>query len=156
MGWIVGRGSRIVTALATVVISAAMLAACSMFGPARDADGRVTETAVIGSTTLEVGDCFSFVEGSNNSEAEVTPCSEEHAYIVIGRGELSTAEVDEAGGVQNAVSAACAEDFATFKEAATEGTKPQQEFIVAQKEKDGASVTSFHCVATDAPVEAAG
>lgn len=148
-------GTRRLLIVPALVAGAALLSGCSLFGTARDSDGRVTGTSVIGSTTLEVGDCFSFVEGSENSEAEVTPCENEHTYIVIGKGELQASAVDDAGGLQNAVSAACAESFADFKAAATEGSKPEQEFIVSTKTVDGADVTTYKCVATDAAVVAA-
>lgn len=150
-----GTPSRTLLALAALVASGSLLAGCSLFGPARDADGRVTDTSVIGSTDLLVGDCFSFVEGSENSEAEVTPCENEHSYIVIGEGTLSASAVDEAGSLQNAVSVACADPFTEFKAAATDGSKPEQEFIVSTRQEDGKEVTTYHCVATDAAIVAA-
>jgi len=147
-----GTRARSIVGIAATLSALSLLTGCSaLFGTPRDENGRVTETSVIGSTDLLVGDCFSFVDGSNNSEAEVTPCENDHAYIVIGQGELSSSEVDSAGSLQNAVSAACADPFADFKAAAAEGTKPDQEFIVSTKEVDGKDVTSYHCVATDAP-----
>src|SRR6188474_1970929 len=80
------------TTVATVVGAAIALAlaGCSLLspavlGPPRDADGRVTKPAEINSSTLEVGDCFTFVEGTNM--ATVTPCALEHTHIVIADGE---------------------------------------------------------------------
>jgi hypothetical protein len=144
-------------AAAVVLISALALTACStLFGPPRDEQGRVTETTEVGSTTLLVGDCFSFVDGTNLAKSSLTPCSEPHTHIVIGLGDLTTKKIDEAGGLQNAVSASCAEVFATFKEAAVEGTKPEQEFIVSTSVEDEVETTHYKCVATDSVASANG
>jgi hypothetical protein len=136
------------TALA-LIASTAALSSCSLLATPRDADGRVTETTEINSTALLVGDCFSFVEGTDLGRASVTPCAEVHTYVVIGMGELTAPAIDAAGSLQNAVSASCSEVFALFKEAANDGVKPEQEFIVSVSEKDGEQITSYHCVATD-------
>ena len=142
---------RALLAVGVAVASVLALTSCSLFGPNRGPDGQVTDTTVVGSTTMLVGDCFTFVDGSNLTEVTLTPCTETHTYIVIGKGELDSATVDSAGGVQNAVSVACADAFTAFKEAAPEGTKPTQEFIVATEDRDGKQVTLYSCVATDAP-----
>lgn len=140
--------------LSAVGISAALaLAGCSLLspavlGPPRDADGRVTEPAEINSSQLLVGDCFSFVEGTNM--ATVVPCSVEHTHIVISDGDLDDAAIAEAGGLQNAVNAACDEPFAEFKAAAAEGVKPEQQFLVSEFERDDVTLTKYSCVATDA------
>ncbi|MCU1439017.1 MAG: hypothetical protein JWP85_14 [Rhodoglobus sp.] len=144
------RHARSALAALALIASAASLSSCSLLGPSRDADGRVTETSEINSTALLVGDCFSFVEGTNLARASLTPCAEVHTYVVIGMGELTTPEIDEAGGLQNAVSASCSEVFTTFKEAAADGFRPEQEFVVSVSEEDGEQITSYHCVATDA------
>lgn len=138
-------------ALAALV--AVSLSGCSLLGiggPARDADGRVTEPADIRSTELTVGDCFSFIDGTDMAESTVVPCDLEHTYVVIGQGSLKQADIDAAGSLQNAVSAACADTFEAFKAEAAEGTKPQQEFVVSTAEEDGEQVTRYSCVATDA------
>ncbi|CAN5313327.1 hypothetical protein BH10ACT7_BH10ACT7_13990 [soil metagenome] len=145
--------TRTTFAFATVLASTLALAGCSLLGldgPPRGDDGQVTETTVIKSTQLLEGDCFTFVEGSNANDAEVTPCSEDHQYIVIGQGSLSQSEVDNAGGLQNAVSAACADTFEAFKAEAAEGVRPEQEFIVSQVTEDDVVTTNYSCVATDA------
>lgn len=142
---------------ALFVLVAVSLSGCSLLGlggPARDADGRVTEPADIRSTALTVGDCFSFIDGTNMAEATVVPCDQEHTYLVIEQGSLVAADIDAAGGLQNAVSAACAETFEAFKAEAAEGTKPQQEFVVSTAEEDGVEVTRFSCVTTDAAATA--
>jgi len=133
-----------------VAATALALAACGLLGPSRGDDGRVTETSVIPSKTLLVGDCFTFVDGSDHAQSTVTPCSQDHAYIVIGQGDLSAAEISTAGSLQVAVSGACSDVFAQFKAAAAEGTKPEQEFIVNVETKDGVDTTHYSCVATDA------
>ena len=142
--------TRFVFAMGVAVASVLALTSCSLFGPNRGPDGQVTDTSVVGSTTMLVGDCFTFVDGSNLTEVTLPPCTETHAYIVIGKGELASATIDSAGGVQNAVSVACADAFTAFKAAAPEGTKPTQEFVVATEDRDGKQVTLYSCVATDA------
>jgi hypothetical protein len=144
------RLTRSAPAALALIVSAALLSSCSLLGPSRDADGRVTGTSEINSTALLVGDCFSFVEGTDLARASLTPCSEVHTYVVIGMGELTTPQIDQAGSLQNAVSASCSEVFTTFKEAADDGVRPEQEFIVSVSEKEGEQITSYHCVATDA------
>jgi hypothetical protein len=54
------------------------------------------------------------------------------------------------------VSASCAEVFTAFKEAAAEGTKPEQEFIVSTSVEDDVETTHYKCVATDSVASAAG
>lgn len=134
-------------ALLSVVVIA--LSGCAMLGPQRGPDGRVTEPTDIRSTELIVGDCFSFVEGTNMVEATVVPCELEHTYLVIGQGTLSQDEIDEAGGLQNAVSASCSEAFAAYVATVAEGDKPTQEFIVSTVEEDGEQVTRYSCVTTN-------
>ncbi|MDO7883336.1 hypothetical protein [Antiquaquibacter soli] len=136
-----------------LILTAASLAGCSVLGlggPARDADGRVTEPADIRSTALTVGDCFSFIDGTNMAEATVVPCATTHTHIVIGQGSLTKADIDAGGGLQNAVSAACSDSFEAFVASAAEGAKPKQEFVVSTAEEDGVEVTRYSCVATDA------
>lgn len=135
--------------------SVVALTSCGLLGPDRGPDGQVTETTVVGSTTMLVGDCFTFVEGSNLTEVSLTPCSEPHTYIVIGKGELDAATLASAGSTQNAVSVACADAFAVFKEAAPQGSRPTQEFIVATEDRDGEQITLYSCVATDGQSPAA-
>lgn len=141
-------------ALAIAITGTLTLSSCSLLGldgPPRGDDGRVTEATVIQSTQLLDGDCFTFVEGSEHNQATVMPCADPHEYVVIGQGELTTPEVDKAGGLQNAVSAACNDVFEAFKAEAEEGVRPEQEFIVSQVEQDGETIINYSCVATDAP-----
>lgn len=145
------RSTTAILAAATVLIA---LTGCSLFNPelARDENGRVLEPAIIGSTSLLVGDCFTFVDGSDLSEAEVTPCVSDHTHIVIGKGELAKTEISEAGGLQNAVSTSCSETFSAFKETVVDRARPDQEFIVSERTaEDGVVTTHYACIATDAP-----
>ncbi|WP_343923859.1 hypothetical protein [Rhodoglobus aureus] len=140
------------TIVATAVLAA--LAGCSLLYPElpRDDNGQVLEPAVIGSTELLVGDCFSFVDGSNLSEAEVTPCATDHTNIVIGKGELAKSAIAEAGSLQNAVSSSCSETFSAFKETVADRVRPDQEFIISERTtEDGVLMTDYACIATDAP-----
>jgi hypothetical protein len=149
--------TRATTATLVATAALAALAGCSLFTPEipRDNSGQVLEPTVIGSTQLLVGDCFSFVDGSDLSESEVTPCTTNHTHIVIGKGELGKATISEAGGMQNAVSSSCSESFASFKETVAEGVRPEQEFIVSERTSDdGVTITNYTCIATDAPTAA--
>ena len=142
--------------IASFVAVAAVVAfsGCSLLYPelARDENGRVLEPAVIGSTQLLEGDCFTFVDGSNLSEAEVAPCIDSHTNIVIGKGELTKATIIEAGSLQNAVSSACSATFVAFKETVAEGARPDQEFIISERTtEDGVVMTDYACIATDEP-----
>ena len=55
--------------LVCAITFAVIVSGCSA-GPPRDANGRVTEAVLVGSTTMEVGDCFSFE--ADPSEVSVT------------------------------------------------------------------------------------
>jgi len=140
------------TAAAAVATVSTLAGCAALFGPARDADGRVTESSEIKATALLTGDCFSFIDDADLSQVTVSPCAEEHTYIVLDQGELDAASVESAGDVQNAVSAACSPSFDQFKDAAADGVKPEQEFIVTTEDRDGEEFTVFLCLATDSAV----
>jgi len=150
--------ARTTPALLTLLATTVLLSSCSLLnpGPPRDADGAITATTVASTRYLAVDDCFSFT--SDPAEVELAPCGDAHTHVVIGQGTLTPADVDTAGGMQNAVSASCSESFAAFKDEvlAAGGTKPDQEFIVVKQEVDEQEVFAYSCVATDAPVTAAG
>lgn len=149
-------------AVTALVTSITLLSGCSLLdalydeGPPRDEQGAVTEEKVVPATTLRVGDCFSFLADGTLANVTAIPCASEHTYVVIEQGELTAAEVDRAGGMQNAVSAACGPAFDTFKASATPGMKPELEFLVANLEHDGQTWSAYSCVATDGSVSADG
>ena len=146
-------------ALAAALLAAiAVLTSCSLFGPAgppRGDDGQVTSTVVAPTTDLLTGDCFSFHEDYPEHErVTLTPCTDEHGYIVIAQGSLTDGFIADSGGLQNAVSVSCSEPFATFKAGAAEGTKPTQEFLASVETVDGETITNYSCVATDGAISA--
>lgn len=150
------RAKLIRTVSATVTLGAAalLLSGCTLLdalydqGPPRDSNGAITETKVVPATTLIEGDCFSFIDGTV-AEVTASPCSAPHTHIIVGQGELTDREVNDAGGMQNAVSAACAESFDAFKATLAEGVKSELEFLVAELEHDGETWNAYSCVATD-------
>ncbi len=149
---------RTVASSLLLLAVASALTSCSLFGPSgppRDDQGRVTEAIDVPTTDLLTDDCFSFVEEYPNHErVNLVPCADEHGYIVIAQGALTDQNIDEAGGLQNAVSASCSEPFTIFKAAAVEGSKPTQEFLVTEDTVDGEKLTNYSCVATDGAVQA--
>jgi hypothetical protein len=148
---------RTITGLVVGIACAIMLSGCSLLAPIRDADGAILKETELASAELLVGDCFTFVDGTDHSMATVVPCEDSHAYIVIGQGTLTTAAIDSSGGLQNAVSAACEGYFDTFVASAPEGADPDQEFIVsAEEDDDGVTTTLYSCLATDGESVAAG
>ena len=71
---------------------------------------------------------------------------------MIGKGELTKAEIGEAGSLQNAVSSACSDTFSAFKETVAAGARPDQEFIISERTTDdGVLITDYACIATDGP-----
>ena len=145
-------GRRISGTIAALAVGASILltSGCSLFPPTRDANGNFAEPTVINSSDLLTGDCFSFVDNTNLTKSTVVECSADHSFVVIDQGELDAATVDAAGGLQNAVNVACDEPFSEFKAAAADGVKPEQQFLTSEVERDGATLTKYSCLATDA------
>ena len=143
----------IVVALAALSV----LAGCSLFdaGPPRDDTGAITAAKTVPVPTLRVDDCFSFRADGTLDTVDAVPCSAEHTHIVIGKGAYTEQAIADGGGLQNAVSAGCSDSFEAFKAAAAEGTKPTQEFLVAEITEDDEELTGYWCVATDGAVQAA-
>ena len=146
-------------AVALVLVAAtSALTSCSLFGPTgppRGDDGQVTESAVVPTTELLTGDCFSFVdEYPDHERVDLVPCADEHGYIVIAQGSLTDGFIADSGGLQNAVSVSCSEPFATFKAGAAEGAKSTQEFLASVETVDGETLTNYSCVATDGAISA--
>ena len=127
------------------------VAACSIPGSvARESiTGQVTDRAFIAAAQLLPGDCFSpSTDSGDLTKVEIIPCADMHDYVVLDQGNLSAEDILTAGTLQNAVSAACAETFATFTETLAEGTTSTQEFMVMPKTVDGVVTQAYSCIAT--------
>ncbi len=153
------RYRRPIATVAAALIVGAALTGCSainsflhdtfpdQFGPQRDAEGRVSAAVDAHVTYLETGDCFSFVDPADRTEVTIIPCAQEHAFEVIGQGEVTLQE-EKTLGIQTAVSAKCAEPFATFKAAAPEGSQPDQEFLISERKEGERTGTQDSCTAS--------
>jgi hypothetical protein len=137
----------------TMLSASLLLGGCSLLngGVPRDDSGAVTESATISARDLHTGDCFTFNSADGGIVAEVTvmPCGQKHDYLVLAQGTLKVSAITAAGSLQNAVSAACAETFTTFKAASTGEVKPKQEFLVFPKTDEADSDQQYSCISTD-------
>lgn len=143
---------------AVLVALSVSLAGCSLLatGPARDASGQVTAASEIAATDLLVGDCFSYGPDSTVlTTVTIAPCSGEHGFIIVDKGSLTSAEVDSAGGLQVAVSAACSDKYSAFTTALSEGLHSELTFLINTKEVDDKTVNFFSCVAVDPTLDPA-
>ena len=147
-----------VRALLGLAAAALLLSGCSLLEPTRDADGRIVKATVMPSIEATVGDCFSFVDPADLATATVVPCTDDHTHRVIGTGRLTTAQVDEFGGLENAVNVECETVFETAVANTAEGPDPDQIFIVADETGRDADpdVTLYSCIVTDAVTVAGG
>lgn len=130
-----------------------MVAGCSallpeVYGPERGADGQVVEVSEAAATFLVDGDCFGFTTEGDLSRVTIVPCSQDHDWQVIAQGDLTLREEKETG-TQNAVSEKCTEPYAAFEATAAEGTRPWQQFLLSEAERENRTVTVFTCVATE-------
>ena len=148
---------RPVLAATALVAVAGLLTGCSLLGGVtRGDDGQVTESSDIKSTELLTGDCFSYIgEGTDLSKVTITPCADDHMFTVVGQGTVLTTDADAAGGLQNAVSAACNESYTTFKSNLAEGARTELSFLVSATEVDEKEASKYSCVAVDPKVEPA-
>jgi len=140
------------TIVVALAVGALALTGCSallpeVYGPARGDDGQVVEVSEAAATFLQREDCFAFTTEGDLSRVTISPCSQPHDWVVIEQGDLTLREEKETG-IQNAVSAKCAEAFAAFEAAAPEGSDPWQQFLLSEAERDHRTVTVFTCVAT--------
>ena len=147
-----------VALIASALLVGASLAGCSavdsflhetfpdQFGPQRGSDGRVTAPTVAHSFYLEKGDCFNFPDPDVRTEVEIVPCADEHMFEAIGQGEVTLQE-QKTVGLQDAISAKCAEPFEAFKASAPVGTRPDQEFLVSEEKIGERTVTEYICAA---------
>ena len=118
-----------------------------MLAPTRNADGTIVKATAMPSTDAWVGDCFSFVDGSNLSYATVVPCADAHTHVVIDKGTLSKAKLSLYESLQIAVITVCQKPFDAYVEA--QGTDATPEYIVSTVSKPGGDVTNYSCLATD-------
>lgn len=148
---------RSVTVSAALVASVALLTGCSLFGGvSRGDDGQVTESSDIAAADLLTGDCFSYIgEGTDLSKVTVIPCADDHTFKVINQGTVLTSDAEAAGGLQNAVSAACNESYAAFKGALPEGARTQLSFLVSATKVDEKEASAYSCVAIDPKIDPA-
>ncbi len=117
------------------------------FGPQRGSDSRVEASTNAHSYYLEIGDCFDIPDPSNQNEVVIIPCAQDDVCQVIGKGELTLQE-EKQQGIQDTVSAKCADAFATWKQNAPTGSYPDQEFVITQAKEDGRTVTKYSCAAS--------
>jgi len=147
-------------AAAAAIAAIALLSGCSevnaflheqfpdQFGPNRGADGRVEAPVVAHSAHLTVGDCFDFTDAADRAEVRIVPCGLEHTFEVIGQGDITMQErYDANGDLQLAVATECAQPFEAFKAAAPEGSRPNQEFLITEREEGERTLTVYSCIA---------
>ena len=139
---------RPIIAVATVVAAALALSGCSFLAPTRDTDGGIVGEVKMPSTEAWVGDCFTFVDGSNLAYATVVPCTEPHTHRVIGTGTLNELRIARFDSLQIAVLEVC-KDRLEIYQAAQEG-EVSPEYIASKKtERDGREVTHYSCLVKD-------
>jgi len=80
------------------------------FGPLRGDDGRVTADSDVPVKYLEVGDCFDFPDGGDESRATIRPCGEDHVFEVIATGTIDLQQ-QQTLGLQLAITRACGQPF---------------------------------------------
>ncbi len=135
-------------ATAVIAVSGCSALLPEVYGPERGTDGQVVEASDAAATFLVDGDCFGFTTEGDLSRVTIVPCSDAHDWQVIEQGDLTLREEKETG-IQNAVSAKCAEPYAEFEAAAATDAKPWQQFLLSEAERDDRTVTVFTCVATE-------
>lgn len=140
---------RPILVLAMIVTAALSLSGCSVLAPTRDADGTIITATRMPSIDAWVGDCFSFVEGSDLAFATVVPCAEPHTHIVIGTGTLSQKRIDHFESLQIAVLTACKDRVSLY--AAQQGLDPAPEYIVSNKTRPNGSETMHYSCLVKAP-----
>ena len=138
---------RPVLVLAVAIVATLALSGCDVLAPTRNADGTVVKSQLMPSTDAWVGDCFSFVEGSNLSYATVVPCAQPHTHVVIGKGTLTEAKIALFESLQIAVIESCKRTFENYVE--EQGTEPTPQYIVSREKKPGGEVVNYSCLATD-------
>ena len=84
--------------------------------PRVEETGEVTEESNIDIFSLKVGDCMpgDAMSGSEQTDADVVPCSEPHGYEVYHEFELADGEFPGAEAIQAEVEAQCLPAFDSF------------------------------------------
>ena len=136
-----------ISAMVAILFATLALSGCNVLAPTRNADGTVVKAIQMPSTDAWVGDCFTFIDGSNLSFATVVPCAEAHTHIVIGKGTLSKSKLSLYESLQLAVISSCQKTFDAWVTA--QGTDPEPEYIVSKETLPGGEVTNYSCLATD-------
>ena len=136
--------------LATVLATTLVLSGCDVLAPTRDVDGKIVKALEMPSIDAWVGDCFTFVDGSNLALATVVPCSDPHTHVVIGRGTLTQRRIDYFETLQVAVISACKDRVSIY--GSQQGVDPEPEYIVSSKSApDGATTMYYSCLVKDSP-----
>lgn len=142
------RVRRPLIVVATVVAAALALSGCSILAPTRDADGNVVAALPMPSVDAWVGDCFTFIDGSNLAYATVVPCADPHTHLVIGRGTLTQKRIDYFETLQIAVLTACKDRVEVY--GSEKGIDPEPEYIVGTKTSvEGVKTLHYSCLVKD-------
>ncbi len=137
--------ARPIIAVATLVAATLALSGCNVLAPTRDTEGGIIGEVMMPSTEAWIGDCFTFVDGSNLAFATVRPCSEEHTHVVIGTGTLAPERIARFQTLQIAVIDACKDSVELYQETREDELTP--EYIVSnKKERDGREVMHYSCL----------
>jgi hypothetical protein len=130
----------------TVLVAATLsLSGCDVLAPTRDAEGGIIGAVQMPSTDAWVGDCFTFIDGSNLAYATVVPCSEPHTHVVVGTGTLSDRRIQFFDGLQLAVISACKDRLELY--AAQQDAEQEPEYIVSKKkDRTGREITRYSCL----------
>ena len=137
--------ARPIIAIAVLAAATLALSGCNVLAPTRDTEGGIIGEVMMPSTDAWVGDCFTFVDGSNLAYATVSPCTEPHTHIVIGTGTLSDQRVTYFGTLQIAVLKACETRFELYQGA--QETEFVPEYIVSnKKDREGREITHYSCL----------
>ncbi|MBN9240261.1 MAG: hypothetical protein BGO97_11145 [Micrococcales bacterium 70-64] len=132
-------------AVAMIAIATLSLSACDVLAPTRDTEGRIVKATQMPSTDAWVGDCFTFIDGSQLAWATVVPCDEPHTHVVIGTGTLSEKRKTAFDSLQLAVLSACKDRYELYQ--AVQGAKFEAEYIVSDKtDHEGVTTTHYSCL----------
>jgi hypothetical protein len=132
-------------AIAALVAVTLGLSGCSLLAPTRDTEGGIIGEVMMPSIEALVGDCFTFVDGSNLAYATVVQCSEPHTHLVIGSGTLSARRLEYFKTLQIAVLNACKDRFEIYQAGQEHELTP--EYIAAtKKERGGLEVVHYSCL----------